>query len=127
MKVNINAVEKMAQQCQDKLRDFRLTGDLNLLKELIEVAVQIEQSEGAADLAKDFLSSLTDNEKIAYQAIQEQISSLNGYISVVKMIQKTNLSRPVFTNLLQKMEKFGIAQIKNCGVKGTYIEWEIET
>jgi hypothetical protein len=39
MKVNINAVEKMAQQCQDKLRDFRLTGDLNLLKELIEVAV----------------------------------------------------------------------------------------
>jgi GTP-sensing pleiotropic transcriptional regulator CodY len=38
------------------------------------------------------------------------------------MIQKTNLSRPVFTNLLQKMEKFGIAQIKNCGVKGTYIE-----
>ena len=125
--MNISVVHQMAQQCQDELREFRLTGDLNLLKELIEVAVQIEQSEGAADLAKDFLSSLTDNEKIAYQAIKEQISSQNGYISVVKMIQKTNLSRPVFTNLLQKMEKFGIAQIKNCGVKGTYIEWEIET
>jgi GTP-sensing pleiotropic transcriptional regulator CodY len=38
------------------------------------------------------------------------------------MIQKTNLSRPVWTSLLQKMEKYGIAQIKNQGVKGTHIE-----
>lgn len=125
--MNISAVEKMAQQCQDKLREFRLSGDLSLLTELIETAILIEKTEGAADLTKDFLSSLTDNEKIAYQAIKEQTNSLNDYISVVKMIQKTNLSRPVFTNLLQKMEKFGIAQIKNCGVKGTYIEWRIET
>lgn len=115
----------MAQQCQDKLREFRLSGNLNLLKELFETALLIEQKESATDLTKDFYEALTDNEKIAFEAIKTEISSISGYISVVKMIQKVNVSRPVFTNLLQKMEKFGIALVKNCGVKGTYIEWRI--
>ena len=72
-------------------------------------------------LKDDFFNALTTNERTAFQAIREEID-FSGNISVVKMIQKTNLSRPVWNSLLQKMEKFGIAQIKNQGVKGTYIE-----
>jgi GTP-sensing pleiotropic transcriptional regulator CodY len=72
------------------------------------------------------LNALTNYEEQAFQAIKQEIGSSNGYISIVKMIQKTNLSRPVFTNTLQKMEKFGIAQVKNSGVKGTYIEFLIQ-
>ena len=116
----------MSQQCQNKLREFRLSGDLYLLQELFETAQLIEKNMRATELTKEFYEALTDNEKIAFEAIKTEINSISGYISVVKMIQKVNVSRPVFTNLLQKMEKFGIAQIKNCGVKGTYIEWRIE-
>jgi GTP-sensing pleiotropic transcriptional regulator CodY len=72
-------------------------------------------------LVKDFFNALTENETIAFQSIREEIG-FSGNISVVKMIQKTNLSRPVFTSLLQKMEKYGIAEIKSQGVKGTHIE-----
>ena len=72
-------------------------------------------------LKDDFFNALTANEKTAFQAIREEIG-FSGNISVVKMIQKTDLSRPVWTSLLQKMEKFGIAQVKNQGVKGTNIE-----
>ena len=72
-------------------------------------------------LVNDFYKALTDNEKNAFIAIRETIG-LSGNISIVKMIQKTNISRPVWTSLLAKMEKFGIAQVKNQGVKGTYIE-----
>lgn len=124
--MNISAIEQMSQQCQNKLREFRLSGDLYLLQELFETAQLIEKNMRATELTKEFYEALTDNEKIAFEAIKTEINSISGYISVVKMIQKVNVSRPVFTNLLQKMEKFGIAQIKNCGVKGTYIEWRIE-
>ena len=72
-------------------------------------------------LIEDFYKALTDNEKNAFIAIREEIG-LSGNISIVKMIQKTNLSRPVWNSLLTKMEKFGIAQIKNQGAKGTHIE-----
>jgi GTP-sensing pleiotropic transcriptional regulator CodY len=108
------------------LREFRLTGDLDLLKKLIDKAIEIDESANTLNLTNDFYSSLTDNENLAFSSIVETLSSQNGYISVVKMIQKANVSRPVFTNLLQKMEKFNIALIKNCGAKGTYIEWRVE-
>ena len=72
-------------------------------------------------LIDEFYKALTINEKQAFLAIRKEIGS-SGNISIVKMIQKTSLSRPVWTSLLAKMEKFGIAQVKNQGVKGTYIE-----
>ena len=99
-----------------ELREYRLSGDAEYLLPLINRVLSAETS----CLVEDFFNALTDNEKIAFTAIREEIG-LNGNISVVKMIQKTNLSRPVFTSLLQKMEKYGIAQIKNQGVKGTNI------
>ena len=71
-------------------------------------------------LKDDFFNALTTNERTAFQAIREEIG-LSGNISVVKMIQKTNLSRPVWNSLLQKMEKYDVAMIKNQGVKGTNI------
>jgi GTP-sensing pleiotropic transcriptional regulator CodY len=42
------------------------------------------------------------------------------------MIQKTDISRPVWTSLLQKMEKYGVAIVKSQGVKGTYVEFKEE-
>jgi hypothetical protein len=78
-----------------ELREYRLSGDAEYLLPLINHAL----SNDTVCLIDDFLKAMTDNEKIAFQSIREEIG-LSGNISVVKMIQKTNLSRPVWTSLL---------------------------
>jgi len=107
----------IAKEYEADIREFRLDGDLGRLMDFLEAVIGADQ----LILVEDFYKSLTDNEKLAFQSIRETIG-LSGNISIVKMIQKTSLSRPVWTSLLQKMEKFGIAQVKSQGVKGTYIE-----
>ena len=121
--MTLTKFKAFAANYDELLRSYRLSGNLEELYELVVATIQEHQEPPHGE---KFIEALTTSEEKAYKAIIEEIGD-EGNISVVKMIQKTNLSRPVFTNLLQKMEKFGIAQIKNCGVKGTYIEWEIET
>ena len=110
-------LEAQVAHYEADLREYRLTGDIKYLVPFINGAIEAKTNY----LIKDFFNALTNNEKIAFQSIRKEIG-FSGNISIVKMIQKTNLSRPVWASLLQKMEKFGIAQIKNQGVKGTYIE-----
>lgn len=111
----------IAKDFEADIREFRLDGDLKRLMNFLEAVLGADR----LILVDDFYKALTDNEKNAFIAIRETIG-LSGNISIVKMIQKTNLSRPVWTSLLAKMEKFGIAQIKSQGVKGTYIEFAKE-
>ena len=107
----------IAKDYEADIREFRLDGDLGRLMNFLEAVIGADQ----LILVEDFYKALTENEKNAFIAIRKEIG-YSGNISVVKMIQKTNISRPVWTSLLAKMEKFGIAHIKNQGVKGTYIE-----
>lgn len=107
----------IAKSYEEDIKEFRLDGDLKRLMNFLEAVIGADQ----LILVEDFYKALTDNEKTAFLAIRETIG-LSGNISIVKMIQKTNLSRPVWNSLLTKMEKFGIAQIKNQGAKGTHIE-----
>lgn len=107
----------IAQDYAEDIREFRLDGDLGRLMNFLEAVMGADQ----LILVKDFYNALTVNEKQAFLAIREEIN-YSGNISIVKMIQKTNLSRPVWNSLLTKMEKFGIARVQNQGVKGTHIE-----
>lgn len=107
----------IAKEYEEDIREFRLDGDLGRLRNFLEAVAGADR----LILVDDFYKALTENEKNAFIAIREEIG-YSGNISVVKMIQKTSISRPVWTSLLAKMEKFGIAQVKNQGVKGTYIE-----
>ena len=111
----------LSERYKEDINAFRLTGDLGCLMGFLESVVNAENE----FLKEDFFKALTSNEKIAFTAITEEIGA-SGNISVVKMIQKTNLSRPVWTSLLQKMEKYGAAIVKAQGVKGTYIEFREE-
>ena len=115
--INYDKVSAIAKEYETDIREFRLDGDIGRLMDFLAAVIGADQQV----LVKDFYNALTDNEEKAFVAIREEIG-LSGNISVVKMIQKTNISRPVWTSLLAKMEKFGIAQVKNQGVKGTYIE-----
>jgi hypothetical protein len=107
----------ISQSYEEDLREYRLSGDLEYLLPMINRLLGAD----TGYLITDFYNALTENEKIAIAAIRDEIG-YSGNISVVKMIQKTGLSRPVWTSVLQKMEKYGIARIKNQGVKGTNIE-----
>ena len=107
----------IAYDYEEDLTEFRLTGKIAILTDFLEAVIGADQ----LILVEDFYKALTDNEKNAFIAIKEEIG-LSGNISIVKMIQKTNLSRPVWNSLLTKIEKFGIAQVKNQGAKGTHIE-----
>lgn len=115
--ISYDKVLLIAKEYENDIREFRLDGDIGRLMDFLEAVIGADQ----LVLVNDFYKALTDNEKNAFIAIRETIG-LSGNISIVKMIQKTNISRPVWTSLLQKMEKFGIALVKNQGVKGTYIE-----
>lgn len=115
--ISYEKLSAIAQDYADDIREFRLDGDLGRLMNFLEAVIGADQ----LILVKDFYNALTVNEKQAFLAIREEIN-YSGNISIVKMIQKTNLSRPVWNSLLTKMEKFGIARVQNQGVKGTHIE-----
>ena len=120
----LEIMRALEEEYKEQLREFRLTGDNNYLYDFFCAVMNKIQNINIDKISSDFFTALTDNEKKAFQAIREQIGS-EGNFSVVKMIQKTSLSRPVFTSLLVKMEKYQVAEVKNQGVKGTYIKMKI--
>ena len=113
-------IQAIAAQHQNELELYRLEGDLNYLTNFINDLISASQCKPSYE---EFYQELTSNEQVALAAIQEAIGA-EGNISIVKMQQATNLSRPVFTSLLVKMEKYQIAEIKNQGVKGTHIKFQ---
>ena len=110
--MDIKTLQALAAGYETELREYRLSGDLKWLLPVIQGALNIELNCDLGKMRNDFFNALTDTEKTAFQAIREEIN-LQGNISIVKMIQKTGISRPVFTSLLTKMEKFSIAR-KDC-------------
>lgn len=69
-----------------------------------------------------FKKGLTTLEQNALDAIKENLVEGEGNISISKMVDKYVISRPVFTNVLQKMSLNNFAEVANQGVKGTYIK-----
>lgn len=67
-------------------------------------------------------SSLTKTEEKALIFVLETIGD-EGILSISQAIQESGISRPVFTGLLDKLDRYKGAEIKNMGVKGTYINF----
>lgn len=76
----------------------------------------------ATPSCEEFNEKLTTLEREALKAIRTKIAD-EGNISVVKMIQETDISRPIWTALLGKMKEFNFAEVENQGVKGTHIKF----
>ncbi len=68
-----------------------------------------------------FMSKLTNAEERAYYAIVNTIGS-EGNVTVSKLVDSTNISRPVYNNLFNKLKENNIATVTNMGVKGMYIK-----
>lgn len=121
MIISLETVKRIAQELEADLREYRLSGDLVDLQHILQGAMNIIETPDTTLFVKD----LTYNEKIALEEIMKCTAD-GSNISITKLTQATNLSRPVFDSLLRKMEKFGIANIKSCGVKGTQIDWKVK-
>ena len=72
--------------------------------------------------ANDFLKMLTSAEKDALKIIMTYINNGEGIISVSKLVEEHEYSRPVFKGVLNKMKDAEIAELTNMGVKGTHIK-----
>lgn len=85
---------------------------------LFKTALNAEFDSGCSE--EFFFNQLSHGETRAYENVIAEIGS-SGNISISAMIKKYNISRPVWTSLLKKMQEFKVADVVSQGVKGTYI------
>ena len=109
----------------DTIRGFCFSGDATLLKEYVQEVLEFIIEQGNTSALTNFKESITSREWLALSAIIQEIGQ-EGNISVVKMVQKAGVSRPVFDNLLTKLKNYEVAEIANQGVKGTNIKFLFE-
>lgn len=69
----------------------------------------------------NFVTCLTSTELKAWESLKSIMVDRTVTISISKIIEETNISRPVWKNLLLKLEQNKIATVDNQGVKGTKI------
>lgn len=88
-----------------------------------EIVMRSCRLKTAAALSREeFSTKLTTLEKEAFTWLREKIAD-EGNISIVKAIQETNISRPIWTALLGKMKEYNFAEVENQGMKGTRIKF----
>lgn len=85
---------------------------------LFKTALSAEFDTGCSE--EFFFNQLSHGETRAYESIVAEIGS-SGNISISAMIKKYNISRPVWTSLLKKMQEYKVADVVSQGVKGTYV------
>ena len=102
---------RLISTCKDHVDELK-----NALDELQSNFLSYYNKEEKIDVA------LTDLEKSALAAIQKALDK-SDVISISQLTHDSGISRPVFKNLLLKLEKNDIVEVKNMGVKGTLIKF----
>lgn len=115
-------VAKQIQGAFQKYRDAEAAAFQRLQIEVYSILQVLPPRTDTVDSTVRFIQKLTNNEKTIFVAIGEELDNGKGNISVVKLMQKTGISRPVFTSLFNKMKEYCVATIENQGVKGTHIQ-----
>lgn len=73
-------------------------------------------------IQEKLFDALTKTEEKALIYILETVGG-EGNVSISNAIANSGISRPVFTSLFEKLDRYKGAEIKNQGVKGTYINF----
>ena len=87
----------------------------NVIVDVISCLSEEEMTE------EEFKSTLTKMEQDVFEAIMKEIDYREGNVSISQLIEKHNISRPVFKNVIQKMKDNGIAEVDIRGAKGTFV------
>ena len=101
------------QEDADEYEDLIREGILNIFNQYLMMRDGIQEK---------LFESLTKTEEKALIFILETIGEC-GNISISEAISRSGISRPVFTSLFDKLDRYKGAEIKNQGVKGTYINF----
>lgn len=101
------------QEDADDYKDLISEGLLNIFNQYLTMRDGIQEK---------LFSSLTKTEEKALIYVLETIGEA-GNISISTAIADSGISRPVFTSLFDKLDRYKGAEIKNQGVKGTYINF----
>lgn len=101
------------QEDVDQYKDLIQEGILGIFNQYLTMRDGIQEK---------LFSSLTKTEEKALIFVLETIGEC-GNLSISEAINKSGISRPVFTSLFDKLDRYKGAEIKNQGVKGTYINF----
>lgn len=112
-------LNKMNDFVQNASTEQRFAADEYIKQGVISVISYSLENNISVD---SFISCLTQTEKIAFKNIIFILSDGIDVISISQIVEDTGISRPVYKNLLLKMENNKIAEITNLGVKGTKIK-----
>ena len=118
-------VNPLYKKVCDKLPQVWPQEDIDQYKDLIQEGIlgifnqYLTMRDG---IQEKLFSSLTKTEEKALIFVLETIGEC-GNLSISEAINKSGISRPVFTSLFDKLDRYKGAEIKNQGVKGTYINF----
>lgn len=121
IKPNIDEIYNDYDLFLEEVKDYKKSNCEDIIKNgvkeiMIVFLTDIEQTE-------DFKNKITDLEKQALTVILNNLADkYEGNISISQLVNMSNISRPVFKSVLNKMKTNLIAEIENKGVKGTYIK-----
>ena len=104
--------------CEKDCPDW-LVGEIGQLVNELENTIHSEYNNTNYQL---FKNSLTFAEDEALDKIINKIH-IEGIISINSLSRETGISRPVFNNLLNKLENAKLITVNNMGAKGTYIKF----
>lgn len=105
----------------EKIQSWGSDEQIEYLQNVLE-EIFIQYLEFKSGIQEELFNSLTKTEERALIYVLETIGE-EGNISISNAIAGSGISRPVFTALFDKLDRYHGAQIKNQGVKGTYIKF----
>lgn len=109
----LNSLKEIKEKSKETPCNYEILKTVK--KNIIEIIEKFNYEKNNQDI------KLSATEQLAFDFIKQELVDNEGYISISKIIEKSKISRPVYTSLLNKLKNCGIAQIDNKGVKGTYI------
>jgi hypothetical protein len=109
------------EQREDRIRYWGNEEEVANLKNVFE-QIFVQYLEFKSGIQEELFSSLTKTEEKALIYVLETIGE-EGNISISCAIAESGISRPVFTSLFEKLDRYKGAEVKNQGVKGTYINF----
>lgn len=108
---------KTVQEIKEQI--LNICPEIKELLDELENTINLEYNNTNYEL---FKNSLTFAENEALDKIIDKIH-IEGIISISSLSRETSISRPVFNNLLNKLENAKLITVNNMGAKGTYIKF----
>lgn len=87
---------------------------INIFQFYLKIKTEIKQEELSIKLTKT-------EKKALYYIVQEFKEKNEGDISILQLVEKSKISRPIFISLFYKLKDSKLAEIDSRGVKGTHI------